>query len=264
MAVATASGHASEGDFDRVLVVDFGAQYAQLIARRVREARVFSEIIPRTITAAEIKAKAPVGIILSGGPASVYADDAYDLDPEILDLGIPVLGICYGHQVLAKMLGGTVSNTGRSEFGAAELTIVANGSVLFPGQPLNQQVWMSHNDAVSKAPEGFTVTASTPDAPVAAMESVGKGFFGVQFHPEVAHTDHGQRILEEFLWHVCNARPAWTHVGIIEQSVEAIREAGMTLQRASQNSRFRTVNLGQTGGVPTAMNTRSALPTVGS
>jgi len=225
MAVATASGHASEGDFDRVLVVDFGAQYAQLIARRVREARVFSEIIPRTITAAEIKAKAPVGIILSGGPASVYADDAYDLDPEILDLGIPVLGICYGHQVLAKMLGGTVSNTGRSEFGAAELTIVANGSVLFPGQPLNQQVWMSHNDAVSKAPEGFTVTASTPDAPVAAMESVGKGFFGVQFHPEVAHTDHGQRILEEFLWHVCNARPAWTHVGIIEQSVEAIREA---------------------------------------
>ena len=123
MAVATASGHASEGDFDRVLVVDFGAQYAQLIARRVREARVFSEIVPRDITAAEVAAKNPVGIILSGGPASVYAEDAYDLDPSILELDIPVLGICYGHQVLAKALGGTVSNTGRSEFGAADLTV---------------------------------------------------------------------------------------------------------------------------------------------
>ena len=225
MAVATASGHASEGDFDKVLVVDFGAQYAQLIARRVREARVFSEIVSRDITADEVAARAPVGIILSGGPASVYADDAYDLDPAILDLGIPVLGICYGHQVLAKTLGGTVTNTGLSEFGAASLTVAADGSVLFVGQPASQQVWMSHNDAVSEAPHGFTVTASTPDAPVAAMENVAAGYFGVQFHPEVAHTEHGQRVLEEFLWHVCNARPTWTHVGIIEQSVEGIREA---------------------------------------
>jgi len=225
MAVATASGHASEGDFDKVLVVDFGAQYAQLIARRVREARVFSEIVSRAITADEVAAKAPVGIILSGGPASVYADDAYDLDPAILDLGIPVLGICYGHQVLAKTLGGTVSNTGLSEFGAASLTVVDDGSALFVGQPTSQQVWMSHNDAVSVAPNGFTVTASTPDAPVAAMENVAAGYFGVQFHPEVAHTEHGQRVLEEFLWHVCNARPTWTHVGIIEQSVEGIRDA---------------------------------------
>jgi GMP synthase (glutamine-hydrolysing) len=225
MAVATASGHASEGDFDRVLVVDFGAQYAQLIARRVREARVFSEIVPRDITAQDIRAKAPVGIILSGGPASVYADDAYDLDPDILTLGIPVLGICYGHQVLAKTLGGTVSNTGRSEFGSAHLTVLDDGSALFVGQPPAQQVWMSHNDAVSVAPAGFTVTASTPDAPVAAMESADQRFYGVQFHPEVRHTDHGQRILEAFLWQVCGARPTWTHVGIIEQSVDAIREA---------------------------------------
>ena len=225
MAVTTASGHASEGDFDKVLVVDFGAQYAQLIARRVREARVFSEIVPRDITAREVADRQPVGIILSGGPASVYADDAYDLDPDILTLGIPILGICYGHQVLAQALGGTVSNTGISEFGAAPLTVLSDGSALFSGQPLDQQVWMSHNDAVSVAPEGFTVTASTPQAPVAAMEHPGAGFYGVQFHPEVAHTDHGQRILEQFLWHACDARPTWTHVGIIEQSVQAIRDA---------------------------------------
>ncbi len=225
MAVATASGHASEGDFDKVLVVDFGAQYAQLIARRVREARVFSEIVPRSISADEVRAKGPVGIILSGGPASVYAEDAYDLAPGILELGIPVLGICYGHQVLAKALGGTVSNTGTSEFGAASLTVLDDGSALFAGQPTDQQVWMSHNDAVSQAPEGFAVTASTPDAPVAAMEHPEAGFYGVQFHPEVAHTDHGQRVLERFLWDACDARPTWTHVGIIEQSVAAIREA---------------------------------------
>jgi GMP synthase (glutamine-hydrolysing) len=225
MAVATASGHASEGDFDKVLVVDFGAQYAQLIARRVREARVFSEIVPRDITAAEVREKSPVGIILSGGPASVYAEDAYDLDPGILDLGIPVLGICYGHQVLAKTLGGTVSHTGKSEFGPATMTILDDDSALFVGQPDEQQVWMSHNDAVSAPPEGFVVTASTPDAPVAAMENTDAGFFGVQFHPEVKHTDHGQQVLEEFLWHVCHARPTWTHVGIIEQSVAAIQEA---------------------------------------
>jgi GMP synthase (glutamine-hydrolysing) len=225
MATATASGHASEGDFDRVLVVDFGAQYAQLIARRVREARVFSEIVPRDITAAEVAAKHPVGIILSGGPASVHADDAYDLDPAILELGIPVLGICYGHQVMATTLGGSVSNTGTSEFGAARLSVLDDGSALFVGQPVDQQVWMSHNDAVSVVPEGFVVTASTPDAPVAAMEDLERRFYGVQFHPEVGHTDHGQRVIEQFLWHVCDARPTWTHVGIIEQSVEAIREA---------------------------------------
>ncbi len=225
MATSSTSGHASQGDFDRVLVVDFGAQYAQLIARRVREARVFSEIVPRDVTAAEVAAKDPVGIILSGGPASVYAEDAYDLDPDILDLGIPVLGICYGHQVLAKTLGGTVSNTGGSEFGGTTLEVTPGASRLFVGQPTTQQVWMSHNDAVAEAPDGFVVTASTEEAPVAAMENASRGMYGVQFHPEVAHTDHGQQILEEFLWHACGARPTWTHVGIIEQSVDAIRDA---------------------------------------
>jgi len=224
MAGPSVSGHASQGDFDRVLVVDFGAQYAQLIARRVREARVFSEIVPRDITAEQVRAGKPVGIILSGGPSSVYAEDAYGIDPEIFELGIPVLGICYGHQVMAQSLGGIVASTGTSEFGPAELSVV-NKSRLFCDQPESLQVWMSHNDAVSEAPDGFLVTASTPDAPVAAMEHTEKRLYGVQFHPEVKHTEHGQRVLEHFLWEVCHAKPTWTHVGIIEQSVDAIREA---------------------------------------
>ncbi|MCL1594694.1 MAG: glutamine-hydrolyzing GMP synthase [Actinomycetia bacterium] len=216
------TGQASDGDFDRVLVIDFGAQYAQLIARRVREARVFSEIVPRDITADEIAAKGPIGIILSGGPASVYAEDAYGLDEGIVDLGIPILGICYGHQVLAQTLGGTVSATGTSEFGAAALT-VSDSEGLLSGQPVDQQVWMSHNDAVSEPPPGFVVTASTPEAPVAAMENSDRKIYGVQYHPEVKHSVHGQAVLEHFLWQVCAARTTWTHAGIIEQSVDAIR-----------------------------------------
>ncbi len=224
MAASVATGQASHGDFDRVLVIDFGAQYAQLIARRVREARVFSEIVPRDITAREVVAKAPVGIILSGGPASVHAENAYGIDEEILDLGVPVLGICYGHQLLATTLGGTVAATGTSEFGPATMT-VSEAVGLFSGQPERQQVWMSHNDAVSIPPAGFVVTASTPDAPVAAMENVERKMYGVQFHPEVKHTDHGQDVLEHFLWKVCGARPTWTHAGIIEQSVDAVRSS---------------------------------------
>jgi GMP synthase (glutamine-hydrolysing) len=223
MGAPTVTGHASQGDFDRVLVVDFGAQYAQLIARRVREASVFSEIVGRGISAKEVIAKKPVGIILSGGPASVYAEDAYGIDDDIFDLGIPVLGICYGHQVLAQALGGTVASTGTSEFGPASLSVVDGDSPLFSAQPESLTVWMSHNDAVSHAPEGFAVTASTPDAPVAAMEDASRGMFGVQFHPEVKHTENGQDILERFLWDVCEARPTWTNEGIIEQSVAAIR-----------------------------------------
>ncbi len=182
MAGPSVSGHASQGDFDRILVVDFGAQYAQLIARRVREARVFSEIVPRDVTAEQVRARSAVGIILSGGPSSVYAEDAYGIDPEIFELGIPVLGICYGHQVMAQSLGGIVASTGTSEFGPAKLSVV-NQSRLFSDQPESQQVWMSHNDAVSEAPDGFVVTASTPDAPVAAMEHTQKRLYGVQFHP---------------------------------------------------------------------------------
>ncbi|HZJ48043.1 MAG TPA: glutamine-hydrolyzing GMP synthase [Acidimicrobiia bacterium] len=218
-----ATGHASDGDFDRVLVVDFGAQYAQLIARRVREAHVFSEIVPRDISAESVAERSPIGIILSGGPASVYEAGAYKIDEAILDLGIPVLGICYGHQVLADGLGGTVERNDVAEYGPADLELMGE-SVLFSGLPVEQTVWMSHRDAVTAPPPGFVVTASTADSPVAAMEHVERGLFGVQFHPEVVHTPRGQEVLKHFLYDVCRARPAWTHAGIIEQSVAAIRD----------------------------------------
>ena len=219
------AGHASQGDdFDRVLVVDFGAQYAQLIARRVREAHVYSEIVPRDITPAEVSDRHPLGIILSGGPASVYAPDAYGIDDALLDLDIPVLGICYGHQLIAASLGGTVERNDIAEYGSADLA-ASGSSALFKGLPAEQTVWMSHRDAVVAAPDGFTVTATTADSPVAAMEAPDRGLYGVQFHPEVAHTPRGQEILKHFLYDVCQARPTWTHVGIIEQSVAAVRDA---------------------------------------
>ncbi len=240
--MAGSTGHASAGDFDRVLVVDFGAQYAQLIARRVREAHVFSEIVPRDITTTEIRAMAPVGIILSGGPASVYADDAYEIDAAILELGIPVLGICYGHQLIAHALGGTVARTGSAEYGRATLD-AAPDSVLFHELPAEQTVWMSHRDAVSAAPEGFRITARTGDSPVAAMEDRDRGIYGVQFHPEVAHTARGQEILKHFLYAACGARPSWTHVGIIDQAVAEIRA---TVGDA-------TVICGLSGGVDSAV-----------
>jgi GMP synthase (glutamine-hydrolysing) len=208
--------------FDTVLVLDFGAQYAQLIARRVREARVHSEIVPRDITPDQIRAKAPVGIILSGGPASVYEKDAYRVDPGIFELGIPVLGICYGHQLVAMELGGIVANTGTGEFGKTPLE-VTSGSVLFRDLPESQDVWMSHRDSVSVVPEGFVCVASTPSAPVAAMEDRERRIFGVQFHPEVAHTPRGMEVLERFLFDGCDARPTWTRHSIIEEQVAAIR-----------------------------------------
>ena len=240
--MAGSTGHASAGDFDRVLVVDFGAQYAQLIARRVREAHVFSEIVPRDITTTEIRALAPVGIILSGGPASVYADDAYEIDAAILELGIPVLGICYGHQLIAHALGGTVARTGSAEYGRATLD-AAPDSVLFHDLPAEQTVWMSHRDAVSSAPEGFRITARTDDSPVAAMEDRDRGIYGVQFHPEVAHTARGQEILKHFLYTACGARPTWTHMGIIDQAVAEVRA---TVGDA-------TVICGLSGGVDSAV-----------
>jgi GMP synthase (glutamine-hydrolysing) len=205
-----------------VLVVDFGAQYAQLIARRVREAHVRSEIVPWTITAEEIRRRRPIGVILSGGPASVYADDAYAMDPEILDLGVPVLGICYGHQVIAGLLGGEVARTGDGEYGNAELTS-RGPSVLLQGLPATQQVWMSHGDQVVSAPEGFATVASSPGSAVAAMEMPERAIYGVQFHPEVAHTPRGPEILKRFLYDVVGAAPSWTSHSIIETQVEAIR-----------------------------------------
>lgn len=204
-----------------VLVVDFGAQYAQLIARRIREAQVYSEIVPFSITAAEVAARAPKAIILSGGPSSVYAEGAPQLDAGVFDLGIPVFGICYGFQAMAQALGGTVERTGLSEFGRTELTV--SGGRLFDGLPSTQSVWMSHGDSVSKAPAGFTVTAVTAGAPVAAFEDLARRFAGVQFHPEVLHSEHGQRVLEHFLWNIAGCRRDWTTSSVVEDQVAAIR-----------------------------------------
>jgi GMP synthase (glutamine-hydrolysing) len=209
--------------FDTVLVVDFGAQYAQLIARRVREAHVYSEIVPHTITAAEIEERQPAGIIFSGGPASVHVEGAPRIDPAIYDTGIPVLGICYGAQLVALQLGGEVANSGRGEYGKTELEVLNEG-VLFADQAPRQQVWMSHFDSITEAPPGFEVTAMTEAVPAAAFEDVDRGIYGVQFHPEVVHTPHGQDILKHFLYDACDAMPTWTMTSIIETAVEAIRE----------------------------------------
>lgn len=205
-----------------VLVLDFGAQYAQLIARRVRESHVRSEIVARDITPEAIKGRHPVGLILSGGPASVYAEDAYRMDPAILDLGIPILGICYGHQLLADLAGGTVANTGSAEYGNTTLEVTRD-SVLLKDLPKEQQVWMSHQDQVTEPPEGFVAVATSGGARVAAMEDRDRGLYGVQFHPEVAHTPRGDEILKRFLHDVCGASPSWTSHSIIESQVVAIR-----------------------------------------
>ena len=203
-----------------VLVVDFGAQYAQLIARRVREANLYSEVIPHTATAEEIQAKNPAALILSGGPSSVYAEDAPQLDPQILELGLPVFGICYGFQTMAQALGGTVAKTGKREYGRTQLMI--DGGALHEGA--TNMVWMSHGDAVTEAPAGFTVTASTDGAPVAAFENVEKKMAGVQYHPEVKHSPHGQEVLTRFLTEVAGLEPTWTAENIAEQLIEDVRE----------------------------------------
>jgi GMP synthase (glutamine-hydrolysing) len=208
---------------DTVLVVDFGAQYAQLIARRIREARVYSEIVPHSVAVPELLARRPAAIVLSGGPASVYAEGAPTLDPALLEAGVPVLGICYGFQAMAQTLGGTVERTGRAEFGGTELEVVAADSTLFHGTPGQQPVWMSHGDAVTAAPAGFAVTARSSGAPVAAFEDIDRRLAGVQFHPEVLHTRHGQTVLEHFLYELAGCRPTWTTANVIEEQVAAIR-----------------------------------------
>lgn len=205
-----------------VLVVDFGAQYAQLIARRVREANVFSEIVPSHISAAEVKTKNPQAIILSGGPASVYEEHAPAFDNEILKLGIPVFGICYGFQAMAAALGGVVTKTGKSEFGRTQLT--AKDSKIFKDIPLNQLVWMSHGDAVTQAPAGFTVCANTSDTPVAAFENESAQLAGVQFHPEVLHSEYGQTILHNWLINIAKCNPAWTTQNIAEAEIAKAKE----------------------------------------
>lgn len=206
-----------------VLVVDFGAQYAQLIARRVREAQVYSEIVPSHITAAEVRAKDPEAIILSGGPSSVYADNAPTFDPAILALGIPTFGICYGFQVMAAALGGVVSQTGTSEFGRTSLT-VKPATKIFDGVPSEQLVWMSHGDAVTEAPCGFSVAAITADTLIAAFENQSARLAGVQFHPEVLHSEHGQAILHNWLITIAQCTPDWTTQNIAELEIAKARE----------------------------------------
>jgi GMP synthase (glutamine-hydrolysing) len=206
-----------------VLVVDFGAQYAQLIARRVRECRVYSEIVPCDITVDEIHRIAPAALVLSGGPASVYADGAPKMDPRILEEGIPILGLCYGMQLMAVELGGDVPKTDIGEYGFAQLTVTDPECALFEGLPVEQQVWMSHRDSVGRVPEGFSTLASTETTAIAAMADPERKLWATQFHPEVAHTPAGLDILKHFLYDVAGIAPTWTMVNIIDDAVDKIR-----------------------------------------
>jgi GMP synthase (glutamine-hydrolysing) len=210
-------------EHDLVLVVDFGAQYAQLIARRVREARVYSEIVPHTMPVAEMLARKPKAIVLSGGPSSVYADDAPGIDVTVFTAGVPVFGMCYGFQLMASGLGGEVSPTGAREYGRTPVSVGEPGTLLAE-IPEQHSVWMSHGDSVTAAPEGFSVLASTAVTPVAAFEDVERQLAGVQWHPEVMHSQHGQQVLEHFLLRIAGCRPTWTMVNIVEEQIERIRE----------------------------------------
>lgn len=205
-----------------VAVFDFGAQYGQLIARRVRDLHVYSEIVPCDISAAELASMHPSAIILSGGPASVYAKDAPSMDPHVFELGIPVFGFCYGQQIMAATLGGAVGHTEKGEYGPAELTREGS-SLVFGDTPDHQKVWMSHRDSVSCVPQGFSVTSSTDTCPIASMECAAKKLYATQFHPEVRHTQYGQELLYNFLFKVCDLEPSWTMDNIVEEKVAQIR-----------------------------------------
>ena len=207
-----------------VIVFDFGAQYGQLIARRVRDLGVYSEIVPCDITADEVRELAPSAIILSGGPASVYAEDAPSVDAAIFELGIPVLGFCYGQQAMAVALGGAVGHTDKGEYGPAKITRAGSDSRLLADTPHEQTVWMSHRDAVTEVPDGFVITSHTDICPVASMEDAERGLYATQFHPEVRHTPHGNQMLANFLFDICGLEKSWTMDSIIEDSIAAIRE----------------------------------------
>ena len=207
-----------------VIVLDFGAQYGQLIARRVRDLGVYSEIVPCDITADEVRELAPSAIILSGGPASVYAEDAPSVDAAIFELGIPVLGFCYGQQAMAVALGGAVGHTDKGEYGPAKITRAGSDSRLLADTPHEQTVWMSHRDAVTEVPDGFVITSHTDICPVASMEDAERELYATQFHPEVRHTPHGNQILANFLFDICGLEKSWTMDSIIEDSIAAIRE----------------------------------------
>jgi GMP synthase (glutamine-hydrolysing) len=206
-----------------VLVVDFGAQYAQLIARRVREASCFSEVVPHSMPVAQMLAKDPAAVILSGGPSSVYEEGAPSLDPALLEAGVPVFGMCYGFQAMARALGGTVEKTGLSEFGATPASILDTTSTLFNGQPTDQSVWMSHGDSVSAAPAGTKVTATTSGAPVAGFEDDDRKLYGVQWHPEVLHSTFGQQVLENFLIRGAGLAGEWTAANVVDDLVASVR-----------------------------------------
>ena len=207
-----------------VIVLDFGAQYGQLIARRVRDLGVYSEIVPCDIAADEVRELAPSAIILSGGPASVYAEDAPSVDAAIFELGIPVLGFCYGQQAMAVALGGAVGHTDKGEYGPAKITRAGSDSRLLADTPHEQTVWMSHRDAVTEVPDGFVITSHTDICPVASMEDAERGLYATQFHPEVRHTPHGNQMLANFLFDICGLEKSWTMDSIIEDSIAAIRE----------------------------------------
>ena len=202
--------------------MDLGAQYAQLIARRIRECHVYSEIVPHELTASDVAARRPAGLVLSGGPASVYEEDAPDVDPGLFELGVPVLGICYGHQLMARALGGEVAATGQREYGRTELRVGEPGVLLADLSPV-EEVWMSHGDAVTAAPGGFRVTSRTEAVPIASMEDPERGLFAVQFHPEVAHTPKGTAVMKRFLYDGCELLPQWTPANVIERAVAAVR-----------------------------------------
>lgn len=232
-------------DIQKIIVLDYGSQYNQLIARRIREFGIFSELRSHKVTADEVRAINPIGIVLSGGPSSVYAEDAFDIDKEILDLGIPVLGICYGMQLLTEKLGGKVvpaGQTGNSEYGQSTLHLTEN-SELFKETPAEQTVLMSHGDAVTEIPEGFQLVGESSDCPYAAIENVEKKIFGIQFHPEVRHTEYGNAILRNFAFNVCKAKGDWSMDSFIDMEIEKIREQVGN----------RKVLLGLSGGVDSSV-----------
>ena len=208
---------------DKIIILDYGSQYTQLIARRIREQHVYSEIVPFNITVDKVKAYAPKGIILSGGPNSVFEEGAPGIDPGIFDLGIPVLGVCYGMQLISQELGGRVQPGEAREYGKTEMTVVP-GNELFKGLPDKFVVWMSHGDRVAEIPAGFKVSATSDNCPYAAIRNEEKRFFGIQFHPEVVHTQHGNQILSNFVFGICRANADWQLTTWVEDTVEKLRK----------------------------------------
>ncbi len=209
---------------EKIIVLDYGSQYNQLITRRIREIGVFSELISHKISAAELKAMEPSGIILSGGPNSVYAENAFSIDPEIFNLGIPVLGICYGMQLMTHIFGGKVEKAANREYGLAFLNVDLDATTMFKGLPATQSVWMSHGDLVTAVPQGFEVTANSSDCPIAAMECAEKNFYGVQFHPEVKHSEYGLDLLKNFAYEICGCSDSWHMNAFIAQEIQKVRD----------------------------------------